>query len=135
MSQSQDYNKGGYVGNTQGQTKGAGANASSTGTTGNDLSAMYGKSHTAIGKVNVSTLSFSIIDIFLFTLLVLTVVQIPYLSFFSINFVTAVNKININDDTDDETEVLASPLYEPAELYESFFRQNCELASLVAKFS
>lgn len=53
MSQSQDYSKGGYVGNTQGQTKGTGANASSSGTTGNDLSAMYGKSHTAIGKVNV----------------------------------------------------------------------------------
>lgn len=54
LGQSQDYSKGGYVGNTQGQTKGTGANASSTGTTGNDLSAMYGKSHTAIGKVNVS---------------------------------------------------------------------------------
>nr|XP_022907308.1 protein lingerer isoform X1 [Onthophagus taurus]XP_022907309.1 protein lingerer isoform X1 [Onthophagus taurus]XP_022907310.1 protein lingerer isoform X1 [Onthophagus taurus]XP_022907311.1 protein lingerer isoform X1 [Onthophagus taurus]XP_022907312.1 protein lingerer isoform X2 [Onthophagus taurus] len=52
LSQSQDYTKGGYVGNTQGQTKGSGANASSTGTTGNDLSAMYNKSHTAIGKVN-----------------------------------------------------------------------------------
>ncbi|KAK9693347.1 Ubiquitin-associated protein 2 [Popillia japonica] len=52
LGQSQDYSKGGYVGNTQGQTKGTGANASSTGTTGNDLSAMYGKSHTAIGKVN-----------------------------------------------------------------------------------
>lgn len=53
LNQSQDYTKGGYVGNTQGQ-KGSGANASSTGSAGNDLSAMYGKSHTALGKVNVS---------------------------------------------------------------------------------
>ncbi|XP_018562921.1 protein lingerer isoform X3 [Anoplophora glabripennis] len=51
LNQSQDYTKGGYVGNTQGQ-KGSGANASSTGSAGNDLSAMYGKSHTALGKVN-----------------------------------------------------------------------------------
>ncbi|KAJ8926036.1 hypothetical protein NQ315_009891 [Exocentrus adspersus] len=51
LNPSQDYTKGGYVGTTQGQ-KGSGANASSTGSAGNDLSAMYGKSHTALGKVN-----------------------------------------------------------------------------------
>lgn len=55
LSQSQDY-KGGYVGNTQGQSKATGGNASSTGTAGNDLSAMYGKSHAALGKVNVSSI-------------------------------------------------------------------------------
>ncbi|XP_017768779.1 PREDICTED: protein lingerer isoform X2 [Nicrophorus vespilloides] len=53
LSQSQEYNKGGYVGNTQGPAKGAGANASTTGNAANDaMSAMYGKSHTALGKVN-----------------------------------------------------------------------------------
>ncbi|XP_045481233.1 protein lingerer isoform X2 [Harmonia axyridis] len=51
LSQTQDYTKGAYVGNTQGQ-KAASGNASSTGSTGNDLTAMYGKSHTALGKVN-----------------------------------------------------------------------------------
>jgi hypothetical protein len=51
LSQTQDYNKTGYVGNNQGQ-KGGGVNASSTGSSGNDLSAMYGKSHAALGKVN-----------------------------------------------------------------------------------
>ncbi|KAG5873615.1 Protein lingerer, partial [Gonioctena quinquepunctata] len=51
LNQSQDYTKGAYVGNTQAQ-KGTGANASSTGSAGNDLSAMYAKSHTALGKVN-----------------------------------------------------------------------------------
>lgn len=54
LTQSQDYSKGGYVGNTQGQNKGTGANASSGGSSANDLTAMYGKSHTALGKVNVS---------------------------------------------------------------------------------
>lgn len=56
LSQTQDYNKTGYVGNNQGQ-KGGGVNASSTGSSGNDLSAMYGKSHAALGKVNVSVLT------------------------------------------------------------------------------
>ncbi|XP_023013390.2 ubiquitin-associated protein-like lingerer isoform X1 [Leptinotarsa decemlineata] len=51
LNQSQDYTKGAYVGNTQAQ-KASGANASSTGSAGNDLSAMYAKSHTALGKVN-----------------------------------------------------------------------------------
>ncbi|XP_044747574.1 protein lingerer isoform X3 [Coccinella septempunctata] len=51
LSQTQDYTKGAYVGNTQGQKATSGA-ASSTGSTGNDLTAMYGKSHTALGKVN-----------------------------------------------------------------------------------
>ncbi|XP_063933027.1 protein lingerer isoform X3 [Zophobas morio] len=51
LSQTQDYNKTGYVGNNQGQ-KGGGVNATSTGSSGNDLSAMYGKSHAALGKVN-----------------------------------------------------------------------------------
>uniref|UniRef100_A0A6P7FAI0 Protein lingerer isoform X2 n=1 Tax=Diabrotica virgifera virgifera TaxID=50390 RepID=A0A6P7FAI0_DIAVI len=51
LGQSQDYTKAGYVSNTQGQ-KGSAANASSTGSTATDLSAMYGKSHTALGKVN-----------------------------------------------------------------------------------
>ncbi|XP_008195618.2 protein lingerer isoform X1 [Tribolium castaneum] len=50
LSQTQDYNKTGYVGNNQGQ-KGGGVNATSTGSSGNDLS-MYGKSHAALGKVN-----------------------------------------------------------------------------------
>lgn len=54
LTQSQDYSKSAYVGNTQGQSKGTGANVSSTGSAGNDLSAMYGKSHVALGKVNVS---------------------------------------------------------------------------------
>lgn len=54
LTQSQDYSKTGYVSNTQGQSKSAG-NTSSTGSTSNDLSAMYGKSHTALGKVNVSS--------------------------------------------------------------------------------
>lgn len=53
ISQSQDYSKTGYVSNAQGQSKATGANASS-GTTGNDLNALYGKSHAALGKVNVS---------------------------------------------------------------------------------
>jgi len=52
LTQSQDYSKAGYVGNTQGQNKGSGANASTGGSTGNDLTAMYGKSHAALGKVN-----------------------------------------------------------------------------------
>ncbi|XP_018321438.1 protein lingerer isoform X2 [Agrilus planipennis] len=52
LSQSQEYGKGGYMSNTQGQNKGAAANSSSTGSTGNDLTAVYGKSHTALGKVN-----------------------------------------------------------------------------------
>ncbi|XP_056647159.1 protein lingerer isoform X2 [Diorhabda sublineata] len=51
LNQSQDYSKGGYVSNTQGQ-KSSGPSASSTGSTGTDLSAMYAKSHTALGKVN-----------------------------------------------------------------------------------
>lgn len=54
LSQSQDYTKSAYVGNAQGQNKGTGANASSVGSAGNDLAAMYGKSHAALGKVNVS---------------------------------------------------------------------------------
>lgn len=53
LTQSQDYTKSAYVGNSQGQSKATGANASSTGSSGNDLS-MYGKSHVALGKVNVS---------------------------------------------------------------------------------
>lgn len=52
LSQTQDYTKAGYVGSTQGQ-KGSGANASSTVSTGSDLSAMYPKTHTTLGKVNV----------------------------------------------------------------------------------
>lgn len=54
LSQSQDYGKSAYVSNAQGQSKGTGANASSVGSAGNDLTAMYGKSHAALGKVNVS---------------------------------------------------------------------------------
>lgn len=57
LSQSQDYSKSAYVGNTQGQNKGTGANASSVGSAGNDLTAMYGKSHAALGKVNVSVIA------------------------------------------------------------------------------
>lgn len=54
LASSQDYTKGAYIGNTQGQNKNSGANASSAGTAASDL--MYGtKSHTPIGKVNVST--------------------------------------------------------------------------------
>lgn len=53
LTQTQDYAKGGYVGNTQGASKGGAANATSGGNAANDLS-MYGKSHTALGKVNVS---------------------------------------------------------------------------------
>lgn len=56
LNQSQDYTKGGYVGNTQAQ-KGSGANVSSTGSAGTDLSALYSKQHTALGKVNVSFIS------------------------------------------------------------------------------
>ena len=52
LSQTQDYSKGGYVSNTQGQSKGSGANASTGGSSANDLTAMYGKTHTALGKVN-----------------------------------------------------------------------------------
>lgn len=52
LTQSQDYSKGGYVSNTQSQSKGSGANASTGGSSANDLTAMYGKSHTALGKVN-----------------------------------------------------------------------------------
>jgi len=51
LSQSQDYNKGGYVGNTQTQNKGGAGNTTSGNAT-NDLSAMYGKTHSALGKVN-----------------------------------------------------------------------------------
>ncbi|XP_065167805.1 protein lingerer isoform X3 [Atheta coriaria] len=51
LTQTQDYAKGGYVGNTQGASKGGAANATSGGNAANDLS-MYGKSHTALGKVN-----------------------------------------------------------------------------------
>lgn len=51
LNQSQDYTKGAYVSNAQAQ-KASGGNASSAGSTGNDLSAMYAKSHTALGKVN-----------------------------------------------------------------------------------
>ncbi|KAK9875299.1 hypothetical protein WA026_007697 [Henosepilachna vigintioctopunctata] len=46
----QEYSKGTYVGNAQGQ-KGTGGAASTTGSTGNDLP-IYGKSHNALGKVN-----------------------------------------------------------------------------------
>ncbi|KAF5282550.1 hypothetical protein FQA39_LY04957 [Lamprigera yunnana] len=52
LTQTQDYSKGGYVSNTQGQSKASGANASTGVSTGNDLTAMYGKSHAALGKVN-----------------------------------------------------------------------------------
>lgn len=38
--------------NTQSQSK-AVVNVSSSGPSGNDLATMYGKSHTALGKVNV----------------------------------------------------------------------------------
>lgn len=50
LNQTQDYGKGTYVTNTQGQK--SGGTASSTGSSGNDLTTMYGKSHTALGKVN-----------------------------------------------------------------------------------
>lgn len=50
LSQTQDYSKSGYVGNAQGQ-KGNTGNASSSVSTGNDLTAMYAKSH-SLGKVN-----------------------------------------------------------------------------------
>ncbi|KAB0803651.1 hypothetical protein PPYR_00621 [Photinus pyralis] len=52
LTQTQDYSKGGYVSNTQSQSKGSGANASTGGSSANDLTAIYGKSHTALGKVN-----------------------------------------------------------------------------------
>lgn len=52
IGQTQDYSKTGYVGNNQAQK--GGVNASSAGSTANDLSGMYGKSHAALGKVNVS---------------------------------------------------------------------------------
>lgn len=57
LTQSQDYAKSGYVGGTQTQNKagGVGVNAVTTGSSvATDLSAMYGKSHAALGKVNVS---------------------------------------------------------------------------------
>lgn len=57
LSQSQDYTKSAYVGNTQGQNKATGANSSSVGSAGSDLTAMYGKSHATLGKVNVSIIS------------------------------------------------------------------------------
>lgn len=53
IGQTQDYSKTGYVGNNQAQ-KGGGVNPSTGGSTGSELSGMYGKSHTALGKVNVS---------------------------------------------------------------------------------
>lgn len=59
LTQSQDYAKGGYVGGTQTQSKtgGVGANAVTTGSSAaTDLSVMYGKSHAALGKVNVSNM-------------------------------------------------------------------------------
>lgn len=52
LTQTQDYSKGPYASNSQGQNKGSGANASTGGSSGSDLTAMYGKSHTALGKVN-----------------------------------------------------------------------------------
>lgn len=58
LTQTQDYGKGGYVGSTQGQNKSSGSSASSAPSTGNDLTAMYSKSHAALSKVNVSTFSF-----------------------------------------------------------------------------
>lgn len=63
LSQTQEYGKGAYVGNTQGQNKSAGVNASTTGPTGNDLATMYGKSHTALGKVNVRQIILPIMSI------------------------------------------------------------------------
>lgn len=58
LGQSQDYAKGGYAGSAQAQTKagGVGVSAVTTGSSAaTDLSAMYGKSHAALGKVNVSS--------------------------------------------------------------------------------
>ncbi|KAK7867696.1 hypothetical protein R5R35_011563 [Gryllus longicercus] len=53
LSQNQDYSKTGYVSGSQSQTKaGVGANAGTTGSSASDLSAVYGKSHVALGKVN-----------------------------------------------------------------------------------
>lgn len=52
LGQTQDYNKTGYVGNNPAQK--GGVNPTAGGSAGNELSGMYGKSHTALGKVNVS---------------------------------------------------------------------------------
>lgn len=57
LTQTQDYAKSGYVSGTQTQSKagGVGANAVTTGSSvATDLSVMYGKTHAALGKVNVS---------------------------------------------------------------------------------
>lgn len=52
LSQTQDYNKSAYVGPNQSQNK-TGV-AVTTGSSATDLTSMYGKTHAALGKVNVS---------------------------------------------------------------------------------
>ncbi|CAH0550562.1 unnamed protein product [Brassicogethes aeneus] len=57
LGQTQEYGKGGYASSAAAAAQaqkggGGGGNASTTGSAGNDLSAMYGKSHAALGKVN-----------------------------------------------------------------------------------
>lgn len=58
LTQSQEYGKTGYVSSSQSQSKpGVGANAGTAGSAATDIAAnmMYGKSHVALSKVNVST--------------------------------------------------------------------------------
>lgn len=61
----QDYNKGGYPGTGVGQqTKGQAVSNPQPAGTGSDItSSMYGKSHVALNKVNVSSIGFSLIII------------------------------------------------------------------------
>lgn len=58
IAQNQEYGKTGYVSGSQTQSKaGVGASAGTSGSSASDLSAtMYGKSHVALTKVNVSSM-------------------------------------------------------------------------------